>query len=159
MQNYVNTEARAARLLKPWRGLMLFLISVCAAGAVAWLHPQQDHFATEHWLVRVAAVSELNHAPEWLIVDARSRELYDEEHIPNAIWLAEEDWDSAIPDFLMQWQPERPVIIYCGGAACAASKRVALRLLKDLPEAKISVLKGGFPEWKANQIKTLPHAN
>jgi 3-mercaptopyruvate sulfurtransferase SseA len=88
---------------------------------------------------------------ERLVVDARSHELYQEAHVPGAVLLSEEAWDASLPEFLMQWYPDRPVVIYCGVQACAASKRVALRLLADLPEARVYVLKGGFPAWKAAQ--------
>ena len=58
--------------------------------------------------------------------------------------------------FLEAWSPEKPVIVYCGGQACGLSKQVALRLLTDLPEAKIFVLTGGFPAWQAYQAQSKP---
>jgi rhodanese-related sulfurtransferase len=104
-----------------------------------------------HWQLSEMSVVELREKPEKLVVDARSYGLYEKEHIPGAIQLSEVSWDEALSTFLNQWQPERSVVIYCDGHTCEASKRVALRLLQNLPEARVYVLKGGFPAWKATQ--------
>jgi 3-mercaptopyruvate sulfurtransferase SseA len=140
-------------LCKVWRSVFLLVISAGFAIAAASLHPQHEHFSAAHWQVRELTVSDLSLLSDRLVVDARSRELYDKEHVPGAVWLVEEAWDVTLPGFLMEWQPNRAVVIYCGGGVCAASKRVALRLLKDLPEMRIYVLKGGFPAWQAYQSR------
>jgi rhodanese-related sulfurtransferase len=131
--------------------LILLTISIGATVGVTVINTQAEHYAWAHWQVRELSVAELSHMPESLIVDARSHQLFAEAHVPGALWLSEEGWDDGLPSFLDRWHPEHPVVIYCDGRACAASKRVALRLLADLPDARVYVLKGGFAAWQATQ--------
>jgi rhodanese-related sulfurtransferase len=112
----------------------------------------EGHYSVTHWSIK-------EHSPRHgfidgvLLLDVRSSEDYERSHIPGAISLDPRDWDSAFPVFLERWSPERTVVIYCGGQSCGVSKEVALRLLTDLPDAAIYVLKGGFPAWNAYQPK------
>lgn len=138
-------------LSRAWRGVLLCVASAGLATVTAWQHPRPEHFAPEHWRVREVSTLELKRISKLLVVDARARENDDEEHIPGSLLLSEKNWDEDLPQFLEQWQPEHRVVIYCDGQACAASKRIALRLLKDLPEARVYVLKGGFSAWKMAQ--------
>ena len=71
---------------------------------------------------------------------------FDADHMPGAILLNEDSWDSLLPDFLAQWQPGRPVVVYCG-PSCESSRRVALRL-RLAGVSDIRVLDGG---WDAAQ--------
>lgn len=133
------------------RAIGLLVISIGLTGTATYLRSHEQHYSLGHWKIRELSVAELEKMTDRLLVDARSREHYKVGHIGDAIWLAEETWDETLPTFLDTWRPEHPVVIYCDGGGCAASKRVALRLLEDLPEAQIYVLKGGFPAWRAAQ--------
>jgi 3-mercaptopyruvate sulfurtransferase SseA len=42
-----------------------------------------------------------------------------------------------------------PVVIYCGGEKCEASRKIKERLVESLPMENVWVLKGGWPAWKA----------
>lgn len=141
---------RLSLILKyAFRSFILLSISAGVSIAMARLHSEQEHFSLVHWQIRELDVAGLDAMTECVVVDARSRQLYEKEHISGAILLSEESWDATLPTFLEQWQPERPIVIYCSGQACSASKRVALRLLMDLSGARIYVLNGGFPAWQA----------
>ncbi len=134
------------------RILQLVVISACLALSAWRLHPDRNHFNLAHWRIAEITARELaslNSVP--LLLDAREEEAFAQKHMPGAIHLSGQKWDDELPTFLGAWQPESPVVIYCNGQSCGASKLVALRLLNDLPAANIYVLKGGFPAWEAFQ--------
>ena len=85
-----------------------------------------------------------------LWVDARTRAKYEHAHIPGAILLNEDEWNSLISPSLDAWDPDIPVIVYCDGGSCEASHAVADRLRKEYPQiTKLHVLKGGWGAWSA----------
>lgn len=81
-------------------------------------------------------------------IDARSAADYRTEHIPAAIYLNQEHWETGIIELMDAWltQP-RPIVVYCGSAGCGTSKRIAERLREALPDAEIYSLKGGWDAW------------
>ena len=86
-------------------------------------------------------------ADKVLWVDARPRVRFDAGHISGAILLNEDEWDTLVPQFLDQWDPDKAVVVYCDGGGCEASHAVAERLKKDLQIETVYILKGGDPEW------------
>lgn len=82
-----------------------------------------------------------------LWVDARQRREFDQAHVPGALLLNEDEWDALLPAVLQQWTPDRQVVVYCDGGACQASREVAARL-RDAGLSPVSVLRGGWPEWR-----------
>lgn len=83
-----------------------------------------------------------------LWVDARSKTKFDEEHIPGALPLTEDEWNAQIAHFLDAWDPDIPVVVYCDGGTCELSKAVADRLRRELKIEKVFVLKGGWSAWQ-----------
>lgn len=82
----------------------------------------------------------------WL--DARSEADYQADHIPGALLLNEDNWESGIMELMGAWLPApRPIVIYCGSERCGTSQRIADRLRKALPDAEIYSLKGGWDAW------------
>tara|TARA_Y100000813_G_scaffold164705_1_gene125816 strand:- start:109 stop:513 length:405 start_codon:yes stop_codon:yes gene_type:complete len=82
-------------------------------------------------------------------VDARTIKEFKESHLPGALFLDENGWDTGLLELMDTWliQP-RPIVIYCGTEACETSKRIAERLRKSLPDAEIYSLKGGSIAWQ-----------
>ena len=82
-------------------------------------------------------------------VDARTIKEFEESHLPGALFLDENGWDTGLLELMDIWliQP-RPIVIYCGTEACETSKRIAERLRKSLPDAEIYSLKGGSIAWQ-----------
>lgn len=78
-----------------------------------------------------------------LWVDARPRQEFDQAHVAGALPLNEDEWDASLPAVLEQWTPGRPLVVYCGGGACRASKEVAARL-RDAGLSPVYVLRGGW---------------
>ena len=87
-------------------------------------------------------------ALEVLWIDARSEDDYLAEHIPGAILLNEDHWETGIIELMGTWlmQPS-PIVVYCGSESCGTSKRIADRLREALPDAEIYSLKGGWDAW------------
>lgn len=82
-----------------------------------------------------------------LIVDARSRTDFQEDHIENAINLSEEFFDEQIGLFLDVWTPESNVLVYCGGSQCNSSRAVANRLKNECELKNVFVLKDDWRKW------------
>ncbi|MCS6274410.1 MAG: rhodanese-like domain-containing protein [Opitutus sp.] len=120
---------------------------------------QSNHYSLGHWSINELSATDLSLAQSsTLIVDARAFADYQKGHIAAALSLSPERWDESLGDFLSAWSPERPVVVYCGGQACGLSKDVALKILSDLPDAKVFVLKGGYPAWQTYQAQKNPAA-
>jgi len=69
--------------------------------------------------------------------------------LPDSVLLNEDEWNALIPDFLNQWEPDKRIVVYCGGGGCQASKAVAARLRTELQLENVHVLKGGLKAWRS----------
>ena len=88
----------------------------------------------------------------WL--DARPRDQFNLAHVPGARLLNEQDFDNQLLEMLDILQTTtKPVILYCGGQKCEASRHVREKLLTMVPLENCFVLKGGWPAWLAGQGK------
>ena len=82
-------------------------------------------------------------------VDAGGMKKFEEHHIPEALLLDEDDWDTGLSELMNIWLIEpRPIITYCESEGCGKSKRIAQRLRESLPDAEIYSLKGGSAAWQ-----------
>jgi rhodanese-related sulfurtransferase len=86
-------------------------------------------------------------------VDARPEDEFTRDHVPGAILLNEDKWDTLLPQLLSVWTPDKKVLVYCSSVSCNASREVARKLretvqLKDA-EGKncVFVLEGGWEAW------------
>jgi rhodanese-related sulfurtransferase len=127
------------------------LIALIPAGVAALVHPRRPEWSRE---VLAPGEERLKTVLAWgsavLWVDARSQRDYETEHIPGALSLNLEEWDTLFPRFLDQWSPERKVVVYCSSLSCALSHEVADRLTQS-GVSPVYVLKGGWEAWKANK--------
>lgn len=84
--------------------------------------------------------------PIW--IDARPRQAYEKAHIPGAIHLNANTWETGVGELMDAWLPDpRPIVVYCDSEACGTSERVAADLRESLPDAQIHTLKGGWSAW------------
>ena len=93
---------------------------------------------------------------EWhddvLWIDARPREQFDQAHIPGALLLNEYERDALIIEHMEVLQnPHKPVVVYCDGAACQASRKMREYLKENLAMPEVWVLQGGWKTWQAAQ--------
>ena len=97
--------------------------------------------------IRAATARQWGDKVQW--VDARSRQRFEQGHIPGAILLNEDEWGRLVAKFLDAWEPDKTIVVYCDGGGCDASKAVAARLRDELKlENGIFVLKGGWTAWQ-----------
>ena len=83
-----------------------------------------------------------------LFVDARTRDDYDDGHIPGAVSLPIGQFDEMIDPFLDQYDVEQPIVAYCSGRTCEDSHNLA-QLLLDLGYSDVKVFIDGYPGWEA----------
>ena len=142
------------------RVIGILLASVFVAVFCAALERQVPHYDPANWvLTQISVEDALSFSDEVLFVDARNQTDFVSLHSPGALSLSPDDWDSGLVSFLGAWTPSSTIVVYCGAQSCGLSKEVALRLLKDLPDAKIFVLKGGLPAWQQYQSIKFEHSN
>jgi molybdopterin/thiamine biosynthesis adenylyltransferase/rhodanese-related sulfurtransferase len=82
---------------------------------------------------------------EYVLVDVREREEWDEGHIPGAMHVPRGHLESRIE----QAAPDksRPVVVYCAGGNRSA---FATKTLEELGYERVMSLAGGFTDWKRN---------
>ena len=138
---------------------LLLLALAAVAGAVVYrFHPNRP----ELYLTRDAAgpgevtVIEARAraaAGPVIWLDARHRPEYEAAHIPGALLLNEYDWENLlIASFpsITEAPEGAPVIIYCDGQQCEASRAVRDRLRQTpLGDRELLILRGGWPAWQA----------
>jgi rhodanese-related sulfurtransferase len=104
--------------------------------------PQEDEVTVER------VKGEFGGKVLWL--DARPEEQYVAGHIPEAKLLNEQGFNEQLFELIEVLQKNTlPVVIYCGGEKCEASRKIKERLVESLPMENVWVLKGGWPAWKA----------
>ena len=84
-----------------------------------------------------------------IVLDVRDKELYESDHLPNAISLPraaiELDIDEVVPD------QDAKVVTYCGGNTRG---RLSAHTLKIMGYENAHVLTGGYRGWKADGLAT-----
>ena len=129
----------------------LLLGALALASVSAWLHPKAPAWSREAAGVPEVTAQQVGRWTERvLLVDARGEAAYRRGHLPGAILLNEDHWDDLLPEFLAQWQPGRPVVVYCD-LKCGASHEVARRLRRELALENLFVLKDGRESWSGGQ--------
>jgi 3-mercaptopyruvate sulfurtransferase SseA len=142
------------RTIIPQILLLLGISSLC--GAVAGMvHPPRlkRDVAGAPVAVQQAHRVTLEEVLSWkqpvLWIDARGAyELYEHEHMPGALYLIDEGWEQLLPAVQEAYRPGMRVVVYCDGAGCYASDRVALRLRSELGWSDVYVLDGGWDAWQ-----------
>jgi rhodanese-related sulfurtransferase len=130
---------------------LILLAALLPAILTAAFHPRRPPWSEETLLPgeeRIQTV--LAWGGDVLWIDARSANEYEVEHVPGAILLNLEGWDSLFPRFLDQWNPGKKVVVYCSSTACELSHEVAERLQAN-GISPVYVLKGGWEAWKSRK--------
>ena len=96
----------------------------------------------------VALAKKLYDSQEFVFVDARSRDDYDEGHIEGAVSLPVGQFDEKIEAFLEKYSPEKAIVTYCSGRTCEDSHKLA-QLLLAFGYTEINVFIDGYPGWEA----------
>ena len=102
-------------------------------------------FETDSWDLKVAMESGEN----IIVIDARSPEAYQKEHIPGAINIPHRTMNEETTKHLDRLAL---VVIYCDGIGCNASTKGALNMAKL--GFRVKELIGGLDWWKRDGHKT-----
>ena len=136
--------------------LFLLVLTAVAAVATHFLHPRAPMWYQQNDPLRDDEVTLADVGKRWhgdvLWIDARLRELYDKGHIPGALLLNEQELDALLTQHILTLQDnKKPVVIYCDGKACHASRKMREYLMEHLALNDVWVLTGGWPAWQAAQ--------
>ncbi len=86
--------------------------------------------------------------PNYLIIDARSREDYEAGHIPRAVSLPRSEIDTRLDAFMDRITLDQDIIVYCTGLECHDSHDVA-SFLKERGYQNVRVYSRGYEGWSA----------
>jgi len=82
------------------------------------------------------------------VIDARTKEKYDEGHIPGAILLDYYEIGRYADEVLPRLSQDQEIMVYCESSECEASQLLAEELYSR-GFTKLLLYKGGFDEWSA----------
>jgi rhodanese-related sulfurtransferase len=133
--------ARQVLLLLGFAFLPAIGQAVYYRNAASWQQPPADPAP-----VSAAQAKEWGGAVLW--IDARPEEQFASGHVPGAMLLNEDNWNSLLPPVLAAWSPERKLVVYCSRQSCNASHAVAERLREEAGLKNVYVLPGGWEEWQ-----------
>jgi rhodanese-related sulfurtransferase len=102
-------------------------------------------FETDSWDLKVA----LESGESTIVIDARSPEAYQKEHIPGAINIPHRKMNE---ETTKQLHKTALVVTYCDGIGCNASTKGALNMVKL--GFRVKELMGGLDWWKRDGHKT-----
>lgn len=81
---------------------------------------------------------------DFVLVDARTHEGFDEEHLPGAVRMPANRLGESM---LRRYRRDRTVVTYCSGWACESST-IAAKKLERLGFTDVLDFKGGIEDWK-----------
>jgi len=121
--------------------LLLALLPTIAAGL--W-HPRRPAWQSDE--VTLPAAAAWGNTVLW--IDARPDPDFAAAHIPGALPLNEDHWDTMLSAVLDQWDPRRKIVVYCSSLSCQTSRDVGRRLRDEANIPNVFVLQGGWEAWK-----------
>ena len=129
---------------------LLLLLSTLAGVAAHHWHPRAPAWYLVDAPLREdeVALAEIVDVTQVLWLDARPEDQYVQGHVPGARLLNEQGFDQQLFELLELLQTNTlPVIVYCAGERCEASRKVKEQLLSTLPLENVRILKGGWKAW------------
>lgn len=135
--------------------LQAIILLACTAGAAiltAFIHPNAPDLQPpqERSPLAISLAETASEERSLLWIDARPLDEYEADHIPGAIWVSEDDWDTGFENFAINWTPEMLAVVYCDAEKCHASEAVAMRLRRESGGEEIYFLEGGWGVWLEN---------
>ncbi len=84
-----------------------------------------------------------------VLLDGRTRQDYENGHLPGAYHLAVSDFEKAFARFSQRFPIDSHIIIYCRGGDCSLSRRLA-ELFYEKGYSQLRVYSAGYNEWFAS---------
>jgi rhodanese-related sulfurtransferase len=128
---------------------ILVLALVLAVISFGW-HARHGRLGGAPGGIPRMAVASARQEKAVLWLDARPAAEYDLKHVPGALPLRPEAWDSEFPAVIDRWQPRCKVVVYCRSDSCETSEAVARRLIEATQWRDVYVLEGGWDAWAAS---------
>ena len=125
----------------------LLLLSLLGMGATWLVHPDLPPWNPMTLEEGEIALADALATENLTWIDARGETAFEDGHIPGALLLNEDSWDELFERFVLEWDGESTLVVYCDSRTCAASKGVADRLKESLGTEDVFVLKGGWQTW------------
>ncbi|MCL4176282.1 MAG: hypothetical protein KJ072_00835, partial [Verrucomicrobia bacterium] len=84
-----------------------------------------------------------------VFIDARSRQLYEEGHVPGAFHLDHFYPEATLAEVLPVVLSAETIVVYCNGGDCEDSEFTAVFLREaGVPDDRMRVYGGGMEEWR-----------
>ena len=134
--------------------LIIGTITVVATVLSALFHPKRPAWYRVaspeelRWQLSIEEATTLAGEKSILWVDARSREKFEETHLPDAILLNAAEWGDLMFQNMDRLQDAmgNPVVVYCDTAECGKSTYVAQQLRDLIGLDPVYILKGNWRE-------------
>lgn len=91
----------------------------------------------------------MDNKDSFLLIDARTKEEYDEAHIPGSVNIPEKKFDDLLPS--LPADKTSLLVIYCNGVKCGKSRKVAKKAT-DFGYSNIMLYGEGFPVWEEHNL-------
>lgn len=87
---------------------------------------------------------------DFMLIDTRTKEEYQEAHVINAINIPEKQFEKIAPEMIKQ--KDKMLIFYCSGVKCGKSKRTA-KIAQSMGYTNLAIYNEGFPVWEERGLK------
>lgn len=87
---------------------------------------------------------------DFMLIDTRSKEEYQEAHIINAINIPEKQFEQMAPEIIKE--KDKMLVFYCSGVKCGKSKRTA-KIAQAMGYTNLFLYNEGFPVWEEKGLK------
>lgn len=133
------------------QALVILMLTLVAAAATQRWHPRAPAWYVADERLADDEVTLTLVREKWngdvLWIDARPRTDYEAGHVPGAVLLNEQEADTLMFDLFEKLQDNtKPIVVYCSGEACQASRKIRQYLKERVGAQEIYVLRGGWKE-------------
>jgi len=143
--------------------VQVVLPAVISCSLISTLMAAEDRYARPKLLLETSELAKPEVAEQLVILDARTREAYDQSHIPGARWVDHETWKSALGDGADAegWSKrigdlgigaDSKVVVYDDASAKDAAR--IWWLLRYWGVGDVRLLNGGWKAWQAEGLPT-----
>ena len=128
------------------QAVLILLAALVPAGVSALVHPRRPPWSGEALLPgEVKLKTVLAWGPKVLWIDARSQNEYEAGHVQDAFQMSTEDFNGS--EVLNYLDKDGPLVVYCSGGQCDASKNL-VKLLQLAGYKQARIMEDGYPAWK-----------
>jgi rhodanese-related sulfurtransferase len=131
----MNVKNALSKLVLSVGLLIVFLAVIFSASA-----------ETEHKVITTDQLKEmLDKKKKFMLIDARTKEEYQEAHIVGAISIPEKNFEDSVA--LLPADKNYQLVLYCNGVKCGKSKKAAKKA-ETMGYTNILIYGEGFPVWE-----------